>query len=1121
MTMTPEIPRTNAENADSNAALDSPANEKKISGSSPKSAKPPGSQSKLTYIQMVTDAIIALKDRTGSSQVAIKKYILSKHPEMTPDKLKTNLNKALKSGLKVNRFLKNKASFKIHPDFRKQMKAKKSTAKIKVKNEITTKQGENEDRQAAKEKARLDRIRKRKFPLEDWKLVAEDKELNVSVKLPRRPAFALLFPDAAAACKTDTRNSGLMEDVFVVYHFFRGDIGWGLDESKQVAPFTLQHLLECTRQIVLGSAKRARIIPPLVVHLFTVALQNLAPEVLQVALTAGSWSEVLVLYMDAMERFCEISQSENVGELTGHTIDVDYLFGDSDEHRDGALPESTSHGPYYFDAKLAKIHSKLLSNDPWMLSADELFCLLRALVDDLVANSLDVALELDDRLQTTTELLKNKRIADANYRKLQTTRNRELLEQKQEEKERIENGIKATRSNTKTCSVSEAQLDSAKRSQQKATSLYEKAMQQKRIRTLPIGCDRQHNEYFHFHNDPSRLFVRKRGKTIPSTFPFKLQDLESFRGTWQSVDERSVLEAVKESLDVRGERELGLSRALEPVCKMVFDDIKESSEIKQQQKGKEELERKLENAKLKCEFGRKSGRLVAQSEKEVFSLQAEVDSLEHNIGSQNKIEEVDVEEITGLNALRSFDKSGTVSRASDMHSSEPENYRPIHVQCSNLWSTGGNNGTGLVGCIIRDLLQLEERVERLTSATSINRRTLISNLESASQAWHANIVSSVENNVKSSSAGEEKNDTASTTPRTQAQTATSLSANQILTMLKQPVLLLEDRVFQVSGLAVASQDAEDADDNMSTSPEGCKAEELGYEWKRLVHRLGRIPAKAHSRIRRTLVEAISAARKGQNAAVVAELRDALLQYHPGAAGACKAAALSVLEQHGGFIEEDDCDIEGIEDSDTMKTEATVNDFAAALSAEAVILSSSLEGCEDATRADWINAVKRAKTFSKLAALAAGFHTKASKLLNKMEEEHDSLMKAIKTWEKVAASKGPLKKDIAESSEVWAEVKHNDDFCLAKIPPFPWWPARKVTAKDKHLGDALRNLDRCLVSLVGELGGLRVVKTGNIRSFSDEFPGDEDLTSYSKDVQDQLDDCMKMARRIIRGRSKTG
>ncbi|KAL3927716.1 MAG: hypothetical protein SGBAC_012968 [Bacillariaceae sp.] len=1134
MTRTLEVPNTNTENADSNAAIDSPPNDKATNDSS-KTAKSPRSQSKLTYVQMVTNAIVALKDRTGSSQVAIKKYMLAKHPELTPDKLKPNLNKALKSGLKANRFLKNKASFKIHPDFRKQMKAKKSPAKKKVKNEVQASQEAKEDQQAAKEKARLDRVRKRKFPMEDWRLVAEDKELNVAVKLPRRPALGILFPDATAACKTDTRNSGLLEDVFVVYHFFKGDVGWGLDGTKMVAPFSLQHLLECVRQIVLGSTKRARMIPPLVVHLFTVALQNLVPEHLQVALTASSWSEVLVLYMDAMERFCEISQAENAGELTGHPIDVDYLFGRSDEKKDGALPDSASQGPYYFDTKLAKVHTKLFSSDPWMLSADELFCLLRALVDDLVANSSHIALELDCRLQTTTELLKNKRTADANHRRLQTIRNREVLEKKQEEKERIENGVKATRSNTKTFSINEAQLDSAKRNQLKANSLYEKAIQRKRIRTLPIGSDRQHNEYFHFQNDPSIVFVRKRGKAIPSTFPFKLQDLESFRGTWQSAEKRSLLEAIKNSLDIRGEREYELSRVLEPVCKMVFDDIKQSSEIKQQQKEKQELERKLDNAKLKREFGRKSGRLVAQSEEEVTSLQAEVDSLEHSINSQNELDGVVVEEMTGLNTLRAFDKSDYITRANDG--------KLLHIPCSDLWSTGVGKGCGLVGCIIRDLLQLEERVESLSGATNINRKTIISNLETASQAWHASMVFPGEKKTKVSINGEQTSDTASITPRASSQSAMSLSANQILTMLKvrlkthsshkvvtdtnreirlqQPLLLLEDCVFQVSGLAVASRDAEDADDNMSTSTGEDKAEELGYEWKRLVYRLGRIPAKAHSRIRRTLVEAISAARKGQSA-VVAELRDALLQYHAGAAGACKAAALAVLEQHGGFIEEGDNDIEEIEGAETMKTtEATETDFAAALSAEAVILSSSLEGREDATRADWRNAVKRAKTFSKIAALAAGFHTKASKLLDKMEEEHDALKKAIKTWEKASASKRSSNKGVAESSEVWADVQHTDDFCLAKIEPYPWWPARKVTAKDEQLSCALGNIDRCLVSLIGELGGLRVVKTGNLLPFSKELPQDEDLTSYSKDIQDQLNDCMKMAGRIVRGRSKTG
>lgn len=323
---------------------------------------------------------------------------------------------------------------------------------------------------------------------------------------------------------------------------------------------------------------------------------------------------------------------------------------------------------------------------------------------------------------------------------------------------------------------------------------------------------------------------------------------------------------------------------------------------------------------------------------------------------------------------------------------------------------------------------------------------------------------------------------------------------------------------------MAAQDADEADDNMSVSPEEDKQEQLQLAWKKLVHRLNQVPAKAHAKIRHAVVEAIAAARQAQNALVVTALRDALLQFHPDAAGACKSAALIVLEQHGGYDNVDDDDEE---DEEEMEQEgAQTGDksgggLATALCAEAVILRSSLDGREDATRVDWTNAVKRTKTFSKMGALAAAFCAKASEKLDKLDAEKETLIKTIEELEKASLSKKKKSAnvDIAESTEVWANVRFTDEFCLAKLGPYPWWPAKRVIAKDRELSDSLSRLGRTLVSLIGESGGLRVVKTEKMLPFSEELPEDEDLSSYSKDIRNQLEACMTTARRILRGKKK--
>jgi hypothetical protein len=349
-----------------------------------------------------------------------------------------------------------------------------------------------------------------------------------------------------------------------------------------------------------------------------------------------------------------------------------------------------------------------------------------------------------------------------------------------------------------------------------------------------------------------------------------------------------------------------------------------------------------------------------------------------------------------------------------------------------------------------------------------------------------------------------------------------ISRIDLFLVLQQPILDLEERIFEMTGLAMASRDADEADDNMSASPEENKQEQLQMAWKKLIYRLNRLPAKAHSKIRQAVVEGIAAARKAQQALVVAQLREALLQFHPDAAGACKSVALDILEQHGGYDDFDDEDDEG-EDADEEPKEEKIQAetvISSVLCAEAVILNSSLDGQEDASRSDWINAVKKSKTVSKMAALAAAFCSKASDKLDKLESEQEALKEAIESWGKASSlrKKKTAKEVILEPSEVWTNVTFTDEFCLAKVESYPWWPAKKCIVKGKETAVSLERLGRTLVSLVGESGGLRVVKTDDLLPFSETLP-EEDMSIHPKEMRTQLDDCMAMTRRIIRGKQK--
>jgi linker histone H1 and H5 family/Williams-Beuren syndrome DDT (WSD), D-TOX E motif len=768
--------------------------------------KPPSkspASPKISYVALVQEAIENMNDRTGSSQIAIQKYIVTNHPEVPAEKLRQRLLITLKAGCANKRFIKVKASFKIHPEVLKKKAAQK---KIGAKKDTDRKSLSKEDlaalrekeRLAAKEKERLELIRKRKFPMDDIELIKEDKELKVSVTLPPRPSLPLALPEFPSMCKSDTMGSGLLDDAFHVYHFFRGDVGWGrfAQQRSVVAPFTLHQWLECILQVLRGGAKKSRMLPPLMTHLFVVALQHLVPKELQAALTPSSWSEVLMLYMDAMERYYTTEASLDTDALPGVGIDTAYLFHISDQHKDESslTPPTGRESNFYLQSPLDKIQDKLFTNDPWMLGAEELLALLKALVDDLLATTPSCSEELDFRLQESFELLKTKREADALYRKLQILRKKEENEKKESE----DQGEKPTRSNLKLPSVSDAKLESARRSQLKATEAYEKACRSKRVRTEPIGDDRYFNTFFHFWSDPERVYVAHRNKALATSASFNVPGgSDVYRTIWHSIDKRSVLEKYIESLDTRGKREYALKEGLEVGVKSVYDDIKAINEKKAILKGKQDLQAQLENARLKCEVGRKSGRLAAQSEQEFFDLQEEIQNLEKLItGYQDEPANPDLELATGLAVLREFEQRDETSQRRrsttrgglKQEEVDGENRHLAYkcYQCSKLWSTGNIDGTGVVGSIVWDLLELEERMEIL-APWDMDRQKWISALETASHSWHAASPPLLEvekgaSNISKGSPGEPGSEAKK--QRRMSTDGNSQSVHQVLTMVK-------------------------------------------------------------------------------------------------------------------------------------------------------------------------------------------------------------------------------------------------------------------------------------------------------------------------------------------------
>ncbi|VAH50264.1 unnamed protein product [Triticum turgidum subsp. durum] len=82
----------------------------------PSAAKPKAAAagaSHPTYFEMIKEAIAALKDRTGSSSVAIAKYIEEKHGKALPANFKKMLSVQLRASASKGKLVKVKASYKL------------------------------------------------------------------------------------------------------------------------------------------------------------------------------------------------------------------------------------------------------------------------------------------------------------------------------------------------------------------------------------------------------------------------------------------------------------------------------------------------------------------------------------------------------------------------------------------------------------------------------------------------------------------------------------------------------------------------------------------------------------------------------------------------------------------------------------------------------------------------------------------------------------------------------------------------------------------------------------------------------------------------------------------------
>lgn len=178
-------PLKTEEQPDSDSKMPAKKSPKSASKSTTPTSARKSKSGKPTYLEMVHDAIVSLKDRSGSSSIAISKWILANNEHcksVTPNMYKSRLNMAIKQGVKEGRFIKVKSSYKVSSEWKKKQKAA-----VRAK-EATNKKAEKvrqKESQVAKQKKREELAEKERKRKEKEMVSITTRSIIATLDVPR------------------------------------------------------------------------------------------------------------------------------------------------------------------------------------------------------------------------------------------------------------------------------------------------------------------------------------------------------------------------------------------------------------------------------------------------------------------------------------------------------------------------------------------------------------------------------------------------------------------------------------------------------------------------------------------------------------------------------------------------------------------------------------------------------------------------------------------------------------------------------------------------------------------------------------------------------------------------
>ncbi|KAK1745043.1 hypothetical protein QTG54_004334 [Skeletonema marinoi] len=1144
---------------------------------------------KPSYVDMIHEAIVAIKDRTGSSAIAISKWILAHHQHaasINQNMFKSRLNMALKQGPKEEgRDGQEKA----------EADKKKKEANMTPEERAAALERKKKKEEAEKKKKWIaEQVKRRRFPIEDTRLHSENKEWGVRPRkdVTRPPALpdtlACIIPphlrtgdrkwSSKNACSNvvhtggnlselgPDRDRGLVTDVLQVWHFFCGDVGLA-DENYPVPKFSVKTMFYALDEVLSGNAKAAKALPPLITHLFVTALKMLsaaqdtssdAPVDLRLqadlvklaeGLNAVSWSQIFFYYVELMESYytSDLSLGPDVLPSEGK-LDMSYFWDHVKMDVDNDEPKSEE--PIEYNAYignpngvLAKALSKLQRQvEPWALSAEELMAMLRTLTDDILAKRPDLSEDMLGRGAKLYELQKAKRAALVKYNKVRLayegpkkpsrprkadndakkedavkgsagdegTGNDSKVEEEDEEEEKEEEEKPFVPTATKK------QFETAQKAWVKAHEAFENGITKLVSRSEPIGFDRHHNAFYVFRHDPEMVHI-ERLKPMSLTDELKLLGVElNPFSSWHVIDTKPLFEQFLGCLD---DRELTILK------RRLHDGKQDNTRVQAREKEVEDLQRRLENAKSACDAadGRRSGRLAGNAEDDLkkieeeikFTLEAHQEEERQEKSGREKA--TDYFSLTGLQMVMdlhaSAGKKQTRSSRKTEEVVETGNPSIADMTCDKLWWDDKVGGNGTVNVLVNALLEMEDKCNDLSPwrRHDTTRDEWRNQLSAASVAWTQDC------SMQLGPSAEHEDEMTSASLR--------MSHATIVASIKGSLKDLELRVFEISGQKKAVEEADTAEEDggaQSDDEDDADQKKRGQDWKLKINALNRVPTPKYTLIRDIIVAAITVARKAHLNQVAAELKAALQLHRPHAAGEAKVAAIAVLEKYGGYDasgdEEEDVDFDELAAVDapaeSPDNEADGAAITSMLCSEAIMMSGSIGGDDDADPYDWSDAIKECKSLSRLAALSQCFLSKAYDVVARIELERgelDSLLGLNAKRQSRSKKASNIKKSRDSSVAIWCDSKLTDRLVKAKVTNYPWWPARVCEPLDPLIAEGVKDCGHIVISSVGN-PGMFLVPEKDVVDFIEET---EDDLSLDAEVATSLRESTAIAKKLWR------